>query len=48
MLREPEGAGAAGCCEFSLCACSPSLPLTCGQASQAAIAAGNERNNLKE
>lgn len=48
MLLEPEGAGATGRREFSLCARSPSLLLTCGQASQAAIAAGNERNNLKE
>lgn len=48
MLLEPEGAGATGRRELSLCARSPSLLLTCGQASQAAIAAGNERNNLKE
>lgn len=48
MLLEPEGAGAMGCREFFLCARSPSLLLACGQASQAAIATGNERNNLKE
>lgn len=48
MPLEPEGAGAMGCREFSLCACSLSPLLTCGPASQEAIAAGNERNNLKE